>query len=695
MKINKLLLCILMLSALVSVGAAYSNGTYLKYAGSAQVNTFHNLVYNGTAYVQEGQNTRIYDLSPGVDLSKIRATSFVNQILTVNGQMAVDPSNNRLYIGKYIYDISDRINPVRIGNVSASGFPIPAGNLLYMLGSSITVFDVSNPTAPVRLSSIGSINGVRGTYDGRYIYSGSYSGQGTVSYNLVITDVQDPVNPIVVSRTDTGAEINGIAYYNNTVYTGRYLQALDAWDVTNRSAPVRIYRSTSDTGHDAAAMDVEAHGHYLYISTRYKVYDDMGLASGGMVVYDISSPIPRVVDSDGSGYLGYTEDISTDGNVAVISCNTLGFNIYDVKNKTSIKRKALVAVPSTPWTISATTMGTMDVLGYGGRDGGSWYWNVTDPTTISTSAPIASWNEKPLARIDINMPFQGNYSYVYMGTNGNGAWIVNLTGLEKPGFILPPARKYNPDDQTVNVFTTDDKIFVGSRFANSIRVFNNTLKDTAEPALISSGRQWGTFAPMYLYHDNYIIVPASGSLVIYGGIGPGENLIKAADFTYGRSVLTAYYDEDSEHVYTVESSHAVRAINVSDMNNIYWETGSVMPYMQPRDLAANGTDVFLVGRDLSGSGSVQMISFADMSKPRIVDHAVSPGGDDLAVEYYKGYLYTGGGSLTAWKVIPSNVPQPVTPTPSPTPTPTTTPTPTPTQVSSASIEVTAPSGGET
>jgi len=88
---------------------------------------------------------------------------------------------------------------------------------------------------------------------------------------------------------------------------------------------------------------------------------------------------------------------------------------------------------------------------------GRGYYNITDPASLSTVDPITFWR-KPTARM-IAIPWYGNYSLVELGPNGVGAWVLNLTGIEEPGFLPNESPVFLPGNNVASLFATDKRIY--------------------------------------------------------------------------------------------------------------------------------------------------------------------------------------------------------------------------------------------
>ena len=148
------------------------------------------------------------------------------------------------------------------------------GELAYTTaGSTLSIWDLSDPSAPILLGTTGSV----GSLIGPVRLSGSHVYLGTHKPSLVIVDVSTPTNPIVVSETkipgprqfqiNSTADIvihNGIAYCAvNGSFTKR---GSDSWlttvDISDPMAPAVISVLQSRWG-DAGAFVSDAFGYQI------------------------------------------------------------------------------------------------------------------------------------------------------------------------------------------------------------------------------------------------------------------------------------------------------------------------------------------------------------------------------------------------------------------------------------------------
>ncbi len=656
------LIILIALAGMITPAIAWESGSSnLTYLGAVPLNTYHNHINDGVLYAQEGFTVRIYDLSS--DLSEIKYTSYVDQIIFTSNVAAITSDNGNLYVlgGGHlsVFDLTDKLHPGYLGHTTASGGDlIAAGDYVFVGGSDLNVYDVSNPSKPflINVTATPTISDL--AFDGRYLYGGYYDSGGTSTFRFITIDASDPSQPVYLGSTTTAGATSGLAYYNDTLYVSSFGKSFQAWDVANRSAPVQFWNSASLAANHIGAVDLRVDDHYLFVDARYNSDTNIGLGNGGVVVYDISNNTPVKLDADGTGFLGYTEDLSTDGNVLVTSSNTLGMNLYDVSNKSNIVRRAHIGVPSTPYVLNPTTLGKIDVLGHAGRDGGSWYWNITDPAAPSL---LASWEEVPLARMNQNMPWFKNNSYVCYGSNGVGCWVLNLTGLEDPSFKTPLGIPYSQNNYMASQIVSEKRIYETTK-SSTLKIWTNSEK----PVLLNASPLLSNYDEMAFYHGNFIIADHGSELRVLDITT--DSPVLAANFTYNKTITGWHYDPAVDRVYVTDTGYNLRAVNVSDTNSIHWEPGYRDMIMQTRAVTSNGNDVFVVGRDVYGSGTIRMVSFENTSAPKVIDHAHSIYGDDQTVAYYKGYVYAGApGALTVYKIIPTSGLSPIEPTPEQTP----------------------------
>jgi len=150
---------------------------------------------------------------------------------------------------------------------------------------------------------------------------------------------------------------------------------------------------------------------------------------------------------------------------------------------------------------------------------------------------------------------------------------------------------------------------------------------------------------------NYsVIIISSMDLVITSGFydlnGDNGNLTEVVNFSTGRhTVSKLVYDNCTERIYVKDlGQNTIYSINTTNLNNFFYNSGSYTTQMSVYGMASYCNDVFIGGTENYGSGDINMISFANPIKPQLIESVKSIGADIQDLEYYKGYLYSGGGA---------------------------------------------------
>jgi hypothetical protein len=642
---------------------------HLIQAGTIPLGTMKNLIWNNTLYTQEGYTVRAYDISPGVALSKIGPNSYAGQVAFPRIVTGLYVKDNTMYVvtsnSFHTVDISDKLHPTFLGNasrlmkakdvVAENGYAYIAG------GSGIYVYDISDLSSPTYLKTVSApyLDSCRIISDGNYLYS-TYQ---ETSPSISIWNIAVPGSPTLVKNFNynTGTDMywaKGLSYRNNTVYISHYYRELITLDVTNRSNPVVLNRIFG------WHVDNTISGEWLFTSRRY-ANDD---GSGSFAILRIgANNIPKYYALYAPS-LGYSEGISTNGNVTAISRWTGGITLFNTTKKSSVTKYTNINIPGEIFKLSATTVGNMDVLAAGGRNIGSWYFNITDPSDMNkvgygNSAAFSPGNPRTF-----NIPWVGNYSYIEGDGNMGGAWIINMTNIGRPGFANqnPPNLVFNKADNVESINAFDKWIFTESQYG-WFRIWNNSRKDKATPTQVfaakdaafieysGDGHMWF----QYNESDNLYLTNYHGMVTIINTAVPSAPTKIVPNATRNPHWLgRIVYNPTNKIVYGVwkneaQNQYYISQVDVSDINNIHETGGSIqVTDSQTRDIACNGTDVFVVGRV---GANVRMYSFDNPSAPRLVDSAYTMEGDAEAVEYYKGYLYTAYENvLTVYKVIPSS-----------------------------------------
>ena len=161
-----------------------------------------------------------------------------------------------LIIGDYAYvtnseeglravDISDPTNPITVGSVGAAYYNdmTSEGNYIYVTDNQdyLRVFDISNPTTPIEVGTLHFPHVPNNLTSGMAVKNG-YVFVAQYVTGLQVIDVTDPTHPIQVATYNQNVKLTYLDLEGNYVYaTDIYLeQRVDVFDVSDPLNPVIV-----------------------------------------------------------------------------------------------------------------------------------------------------------------------------------------------------------------------------------------------------------------------------------------------------------------------------------------------------------------------------------------------------------------------------------------------------------------------
>ncbi len=236
---------------------------------------------------------------------------------------AVAVSGNYVYFGSggylEIFDVSNPSNPVRLGRVVTPGIVIEiaiSGSYAYVADGwegGLRVIDVSNPTNPQEVGFY-----VTPGWVGGVAVSGSYAYVAAGGSGLRIIDISNPTNPREVGFYDTPGWDVRVAISGSYAYVVDR-EGLRIIDVNNPTNPIEV--GFYDTPGSAEGVTVS--GSYAYVAD-----GDIGLR-----IIDISNPTnPREVGFYDTP--GYAYGVAVSGSYAYVA-DAVGLRIIDISNPTN------------------------------------------------------------------------------------------------------------------------------------------------------------------------------------------------------------------------------------------------------------------------------------------------------------------------------------------------------------------------
>jgi hypothetical protein len=598
--------------------------------------SFDIIEQGGYAYVAEGGEVRVYDVSTDAKASGLSWRSVVGHVTVGDAIYGLSLSGTTLYVasaGKLaLIDISSPSSPRVIGTInnpvsySTIRDVVVTGTTVYLAinGGGVQVVDVTDPTRPVL--------GKRVTFQG-YNRPWRLAIEGTNLYvpletdgRLEVLDISTPANPIPLGTYNAGetTSFSAVAVKGGYAYLAEYHGGVRVIDVSNLKAPLLKSRVT-----DLNANDIQILGEKAYVSVRYQ----------GFSIYDISMPGTMTVVGQGTGMAGYIEGIWPTLGRVYLAGESFGFAVYDTKNPAT--PTLIVNVPVIGGVDSLAAYGNYAVIG--AHNYGIWVVDVTDQA-----------HPQEVAFVDIggrNRVVDIEGTTLYTAGEWGGLSIIDMSNPKAPSIL---AKDFGDDIAMLladgnYVYTQAGVVDVSTR--------------TSPAYLLKDAMFNGKFAK---YGTDYLLVADSQS-----SSAKGLRVLDIRDKTKPvvlASALagTAIYDVAVVGTSAVAlAGNDVIALDLSDVahpreqSRLSYE-GTWVGYA----LFAEGTTVYAAG---GPSGAVRAFDLSSPASMRMTGLVDLP-----ATDYYTA-LTGGGGYLYAgnkWGIygLSSGAADPA-PTPSPTPTP--------------------------
>jgi hypothetical protein len=316
-----------------------------------------------------------------------------------------------------IYDISNPTAPTAISYITTgsvvwtsgpsflnSAYQIAVnGKYAYIFSSGSSKFyivDVSNPYSPFNVSGLLITNSPGSLYGGAY--SNGYCYIATQNKGLTVVNVTNPLSP--TQTFQEGGTLNksiGVAVNGNIVYTTNYqttspwtVRYLKSWNISNPASPTLISTLTLPAGTKPAEISIN--GHYAYVS-------DLNTSSVQIVNIADPSNMVYVSSMQASASFNVAEAAFFNVNISnnIYAYITSGANAtyggaIDVYNITNISSPVKVAtiLQNVPGSVFGAAIIVNDKI-YAANYGNSGAYNSSlniYATASVTSSPVDSRN---------------------------------------------------------------------------------------------------------------------------------------------------------------------------------------------------------------------------------------------------------------------------------------------------------------
>ncbi len=560
------------------------------------------------------------------------------------------------------------------------------GNYAYTVGYDsdyFSIWDVSNPAAPVRLGSYANAIYTDGAYyvdvRGNYAYITAELGN-----DFTVIDISDPSSPTLAANlpTNNGAGIyldgaSEVKVYGNYAYVAsRDDNALEIIDISNPTAPVHagslVHNGTTVFMQFPNNLDVV--GNYAYVA---------GRTSDSVQIIDISDPTNPVA----KGYITETtcgagiceldgaNALQVVGNYAYISSyDDDGLEILDISSSTNPVHVGAITENGTATNLN----GSYDIQVVGDYayiaaydDSGIEIVDISSSTNPVHYAMLSDASNFYLSQASA-LQIVGGYLYVASRAE-NGIQVLSLSQLNTPTAIIGKL-------DTGDLFVTDNArvgsdLFVGNSVyaqndlsvGNNLRVDGNTVFNGVEYSwpgadgtsgyvltTDSSGNlTWGTNAvslqavtdvgyttdnPMYQTYAT----PTFIGLIRDNTQGGTANYLNDARTvkTVGNIAYVISYIDGAISSFSLASS-----TNPIELDSLV-DGGSTL-LANAEDMEIDGNYAYI----LSEESSLEIVDISDPYNLTHVGSLAVTGGSASAIAVGNGYAYLGKEGTTDIYVV--------------------------------------------
>lgn len=278
-------------------------------------------VSGSLAYVEHCGGSFVLDISDPAHITELAywAEEYGAGFFLVHGNVGVAVDNEGY---PYVIDLSDLENVRRVGEFT--GFVVQttpfgmAGDYFCLVGIGITVWNLSDPTQPLLVASVDTLDGgYNAAMAGNYAYFPTSTG-------LHIIDMSNPLQPMEVAVCDSGECEHVAVGGHNAIVCKSW--GMDIWNVEDPIHPV--YESS-------LPMNWSGIGPYISMSASpTRICAGVGSADSIGVILDISNPQSPVIARH-FGKVGLLLGMSVEGNRAALSDCEVGFHLIDLTDPAS------------------------------------------------------------------------------------------------------------------------------------------------------------------------------------------------------------------------------------------------------------------------------------------------------------------------------------------------------------------------
>jgi len=500
-----------------------------------------------------------------------------------------DPSSQNLYIaageiGLEIWDVSNPSAPVKLGSCETPGYAqdvYVSGSYAYVADkTALQVIDVSSPSNPREMGSYTAVL-ARGVH-----VSGSYAYLADINA-LSVIDVSVPSNPQKAASCDCDRNPGDVYVSGSYAYVGTYSWdwggGVQVVDISNPLEPQALGVCTT-----SSVSRVHVSGSYAYLATGLSEMD-----AGGLAIVDVSNPSnPQVVA--GHETHGMSKDVYVSDSYAYVADEVGGLRVVDVSN------------PAAPYEVThyATPAATEDVFILGSHAyiaaGDLW---VLDISNLSHPKQVALYLTPGFAK---GVHVEDGFAYI--ADYDSGLRVIDVSDLSNLHEVGHWYDQYNP---ARDIERSESYAYVLHN--SGFRVMD--ISDPSNPSALGYG---------------------GGSSNLTYGIYPEEPYVYKADGYDGLQIL--------------------------DISTPPWpeKVGSFdQEFDKGQDVSVSGPYAYLLD-NYAGDGKLWVVDVSDPSNPQEAGYLDTPGGAE-AIYISEGYAYIAdrGAGLRVLDISSPETPQEV------------------------------------
>jgi hypothetical protein len=453
------------------------------------------------------------------------------------------------------------------GAMQAQGLTARNGIAYTVTSTGVKIWDCANPLAPVQVGVLQSGNAIlKVCLSGDLAYVADTSGYLYI-YDLAASATQPPLLGYrrVISSQPTDLVVAGRWVYLLGVQVGIYavdclnprqpvVQPVDTWywGANHAMAAVGNVLATCTGGGDVLLFTLSNPARPTYVSQvttpgtalKVAIRDDMlfvGDQQGGLRIYDAHDPAApfEVSHVEREGF--YAAQLILDGDRLYVGNGWDGCVVIDIADLS--QPRLLTSFGVGP----ASSMARLGDLVLMGTTNGTVAFDVSNPRSVPRrSARLAGREPRDIF-------VQGLSAWV---ADWGGIYEYDLSGTGAPALVdsIPL-----PGDVIWSIAVRGDHVFAtyGSVGLFSCRLHDH---DSAGPAHILAGRNWGTFHEIALAGD--VAVVAASNAVVFVDISRPEALTVLGGINLGSSIYDI--DVNGNLVYVAAGYSGVSVVDFTD-----------------------------------------------------------------------------------------------------------------------------------